>query len=142
METDPERKKLSNVEFAIFIALITILLVLFIRPTIQMFTKSRETAILANLGEMRSAISVYYSENQQYPLDDLSVLTTHNKYLSATPHIKSDPSHPASTRVLTETLVTDSGNWSYDNNPQSPTWGTLRIGCTHTDSKGVIWSTY
>jgi type II secretory pathway pseudopilin PulG len=143
METEPEsNKKVKRLELAIIIALVGILMALFIRPTIVMFSRSRENTNLANLVELRSALTVYYADNQHYPTDDLTSLTDSSKYLSSIPVLRTDYHHASSNHVITASTIKDFGRWYYDNDPTSPTWGNLHMGCTHPDSKGVSWSTY
>jgi type II secretory pathway pseudopilin PulG len=142
MEFETDHKKIKHIELAIIIALVGILIALFIRPTLVMFSRSRENTDLANLVELRSALTVYYSENQRYPTDDLTCLTVNSKYLSSIPVLRTDFHHSSSNHVITTSSIRDFGRWYYDNDPASETWGTLHIGCTHFDSKGISWSTY
>jgi len=34
------------------------------------------------------------------------------------------------------------GSWAYCSTPSDVLFGTLAVNCTHTDSKGSIWSSY
>ncbi len=38
--------------------------------------------------------------------------------------------------------VTDAGGWSYVNAPGDGNFGTLWVNCTHTDTRGGVWTVY
>lgn len=105
--------------------------------------KSEEGTTRGNLGKMRSALSIYYGDNQsRYPQDDLQSLTAGQKYLRELPEVKRASPHLASRAVTTEAAPTDTGSWSYDHDPASPGWGHIAVGCLHSDLKGNLWSSY
>lgn len=110
----------------------------------QVLVKSNEGATKGNLSAIRSALSIYYGDNDSiaHPTDDLSCLLTGMKYLPAIPPVNTEPSHPKAVGVLTEASPTDSGVWSYDNNSANVTWGQIRVGCSHQDTRNTIWSAY
>ena len=139
---DPRTKKIKTLEVALYVAIVGTLIVLFMRPTLRIFTKSRETVILENLGIIRSALALYYTNNQRFPTDDLACLTADAQYLEGIPTLKTHYTHSHSNHVIASTVIKDFGRWYYDNDPRSPAWGSIHIGCTHKDSKRTVWSTY
>lgn len=110
-----------------------------------------ESAAKGNLGAIRSALSIYYGDNEgKYP-DSLSRLTEHGKYLSSIPKIKL-ADHAETDAVLLVSGVKDmaglrgklkdKGGYAYVSDPGSPLNGTVVIDCTHTDSRGTVWYQY
>ena len=142
MERDPRVRKSSKLELAVVIMVVSLLLVLFIPSIINLFSKSNEDTTIANLGSLRSALAAYYTDNQKYPTDDLTSLISSGKYLSSIPVVIFNAVHASNYEVLVETSPSDSGKWSYNNDVESPSWGSIHVGCTHKNYKGVIWSTY
>jgi hypothetical protein len=64
------------------------------------------------------------------------------KYLQVLPFIKTPPYHPDSTNVTAESSPSDTGQWSYDNDSNDDTWGSVVVGCLHSDLRGNIWTSY
>jgi type II secretory pathway pseudopilin PulG len=104
------------------------------------------------LGSIRSAISIYHDDNDEglYP-SDLSQLVANGKYLTRIPALELSQHKPSEgTRALPhvrdiddlDSQLKDSGQWVYVADPSSPLFGLVRIDCTHTDSRGVIWKDY
>ena len=105
--------------------------------------RSAEAFTKGNLGAIRSAISIYYSDNDAiYPADDLSSLANNTRYLLTIPLVRTLPLHSDMNLVTAESATTDVGGWSYDNSDASATWGAIRVGCLHQDMRGETWSTY
>ncbi len=116
----------------------------------DLVTKSKEAAIKGKLGAMRSALSIYYADNEGYLPRGGSIgpaLTGGGRYLSSIPYVQV----PTSNHINAMTILCDpsdaptpvvdlpaSGGWIY----QGSSKGVMGINCTHTDTKGVIWSTY
>jgi hypothetical protein len=38
--------------------------------------------------------------------------------------------------------ITDAGGWGYDNTVGDGWYGNIIVNCTHTDTKGTIWTAY
>jgi type II secretory pathway pseudopilin PulG len=142
METDPGSRKASKLEIAFAIAIVAGILFMIIPSIINLFNKSKQDTALSNLGTLRSALSAYYTDNQMYPIDDLTSLISSGKYLASVPLAISHTSHTPNRVIKTEVSPSDFGGWSYNNDPKDSAYGSIHIGCTHTDAKGVIWSTY
>jgi len=106
--------------------------------------RSREGATRGAAGSVRSAIGIYYGDNSAFPTDDLSCLTEAKRYIDNLPVVKLPGTvHPENRHVSvgasTAAAITDTGGWAYVNDPDSPSYGTLLINCTHEDSKGKRW---
>lgn len=98
---------------------------------------SEEPGNRTRLGELRSAISMYYGDTAgKYPTSLQDLIP---KYDTVIPTLSGLP-HSASNEVDAEPA--DTGHWYYDKNPHSPTFGQVLINCTHEDSAGRRWSGY
>lgn len=159
------RKGFTLIELMIVVAIVGILSAIAIPKFANMVRRSYEGATKGNLGALRSAISIYYGENDGfYPVPTASgessvagtlgaILTmSGGKYIGKMPVIYCPPHHPKYTDVsLYGTNVSEGpchwGRCGYqeDTTPTVPPdkpWGDLWINCTHTDSKGTVWGTY
>ena len=137
------RKGFTLIELVIVVAILGILAAIVIPKFADLVRKSNEGASRGNLGALRSALSIYYGDNEgQYPTDNLASLTVNGKYLTAIPMAKTPNYHPDSATVTTQTSSNDTGGWSYDNTVGDPNFGTVWVNCTHTDTKGNVWTTY
>lgn len=105
---------------------------------------SNVKASIGNLGAIRNALSIYYGDLEgQYP-EDLTHLTIGGKYLLTLPKVMT-LDHPDSNEVtlFPSMAPMDSGTWGYVNNPYDQQYyGSLFIDCTHTDSRGSVWTGY
>ncbi len=105
--------------------------------------KAAEALTKGNLGAIRSALSIYYGNNDGiYPVDDLTSITRGNGNLSTVPITRIMPYHLDMTLVTSETSPTETGGWSYNNSSNDPSWGLVAVGCLHQDSRGQVWSSY
>jgi prepilin-type N-terminal cleavage/methylation domain-containing protein len=130
------------IELMVVVAIIGILAAIGTIIYNDLIRKSQEGATKGGLASLRSALSIYYGDNESgYPVDDLTCLTAAGKYMAAIPTMKTPYYHPDSTAVLPEATPSDSGNWSYDNTGDQ-NWGQVFVGCTHNDMKGNPWSSY
>jgi prepilin-type N-terminal cleavage/methylation domain-containing protein len=140
------------IELMIVVAIIGILAAIAIPKFANLIRKSAEGATKGNLGSIRSALSIYYGDMEgQYPWD-MTALTVSGKYLSAIPLAKSPNYHPDTS--VTESLpgacaavnfdLNDfqNGGWIFCAAPLDPDYGTVLVNCTHTDTKGSVWSSY
>lgn len=111
--------------------------------TSPLVRKSSESVTKGSLGALRSSLSHYYGDAKGYP-EDLTVLTRSAKYLLSSPEIpvaKLQPYHPDSAAVHVRDASNDAGGWLYDPK-RIETDKVLRVNCTHTDSKGKVWTSY
>ena len=140
-----KRRAFTLLEIIIGIGILAILGTI-ASPTFNVLIyKSKEGTTKGGLATIRGAISVYHSDNDEYPTDDLTSLCKGGKYLVKLPvtRLPNTP-HSASRHVYvssgTADKVTDVGGWAYDNDPNSPEWGTVRVNCVHTNTVGETWS--
>ena len=128
----------------IVVAIIGILAAIAIPKFAALIRKSSEGASKGNLGSIRSSLSIYYGDMEgQYP-NQLIALTMNSKYLSAIPVAKTPSYHGDSSGEvdLTGVAVNDGGNWIFNNIATNANVGQLNVNCTHTDTKGSVWSSY
>jgi len=142
------------IELMIVVAIIGILAAVAIPKFADMIRKAQEGSTKGKLSSMRSALKIYYADNEGvYPTDDLSCLLVNGKYFSAIPEVYVPGHHSKNTTVKTNTdlgmgmmLTDDSGSWIYWNWSGSSlpprVWGDVWIGCSHTDVKGEYWTTF
>lgn len=145
-------KGFTLIELMIVVAIIGILAAIAIPKFADLIRKSQEGATKGNLGAIRSAISIYYGENEGwFPVPGTNTLVEiltmdGGKYIDAIGASRQPPYHNTGSLVTLTGAVTDNGNWGYQNNrtPASGQegWGDLWVNCTHTDSKSGVWSTY
>ena len=130
------------IELMIVVAIIGILAAIAIPKFAELIRKSSEGASKGNLGAIRSALSIYYGDLEgQYPTA-LPALTIGGKYLTAVPMSKAPNYHADTSVVVNQTSANDAAGWSYNNTNTNANFGTVWVNCTHTDTKGSIWTSY
>ena len=123
------------------VTIITILASIAIPKISNAIQTSKDGALKGNLGSLRSAVQVYYADNEgNYP-SDLAALTVNGKYISALPPI-TELSHPPSSAVVLGTSSDDTGGWLYNNVSGDANEGGVSINCVHSDHKGLPWTSY
>jgi general secretion pathway protein G len=132
------------IELMIVVAIIGILAAIAIPKFAELIRKSGEGASKGNLGAIRSSLSIYYGDMEgQYPAQ-LAALTIAGKYLSVVPNSKT-PNYHLDSSVEGDGVISalaDGGGWWYDNTAGDSNVGQMLVKCTHTDSKGSIWTSY
>jgi general secretion pathway protein G len=138
------------IELMIVVAIIGILAAIAIPKFAELVRKSGEGASKGNLGSIRSSLSIYYGDMEgQYP-STLAALTIAGKYMSSLPPAKTPNYHSDSSAVdvlpggcvAVNWDVNDSGGWIYCDAPGDSAYGGVIVNCSHTDSKGSVWTTY
>lgn len=164
-----KRSGFTLVELMIAISIIGILASIAIPKFADMVRRTQEGQTKGNLGAIRSAMSVFYADNEgQYPqlVESLSFLTVNGKYLTAIPSHSMPPYHPSSTQSsaswecgppypcinfgMSNELAMDAAGsmlgytlaWFIDDDPQDANFGSVLLDCGHTDSKGSLWTSY
>jgi len=130
------------IELMIVVAIIGILAAIAIPKFAQLIRKSSEGASKGNLGAIRSALSIYYGDMEGVYPTDVTTLTASGKYLTSIPPAKTPNYHGDSSAITNGTTISDNSGWSYNNVVTDSNFGTILVSCTHTDTKGSIWTSY
>lgn len=152
------RSGFTLIELMIVVAIIGLLSAIAIPKFSDLIVKTKEGTTRGNLGRIRSALNIYYSDMEgYYPISsnasnsaNWTGLTTSlvPKYIGSIPKAQLR-NHAASNSVYkhnhTQAHTHDSGYgaWGYDGtNPTTQEWGRVWLWCTHTDKSGAQWSTF
>ena len=139
------KKGFTLIELMIVVAIIGILAAIAIPKFAELIRKSSEGASKGNLGALRSAMSIYYGDLEgTYPAN-VSALTIGGKYLSVIPNAKAPNYHADGSAIVLLTVSanpTDVGSWYYNDQTTNANVGNVLVNCTHTDTKGTVWTGY
>ncbi|MDR3195402.1 MAG: hypothetical protein LBT58_01205 [Endomicrobium sp.] len=131
--------RINKIEVAAAIAVIGLLVFFTVHKCFSVLAQSKEIAAKRGLASLRSAIAVYYSDNDgRYPGDDISKELVEKGYIEKIPYVYL-PHHKKSNQVTITNLDknTDSGGWAYkvDDTPDSNgrLKGQIWINCSHGD---------
>jgi prepilin-type N-terminal cleavage/methylation domain-containing protein len=143
-------KGFTLIELMIVVAIIGILAAIAIPKFADLVTKSKESATKGQLGTVRSAVSIYYSDTEgMFPSNGnlAAALTVGGKYLQEIPRASvpraggstTPGEHNPGTNAIDDgdLTVSDGGGWFYNSGA-----GHVAVACTHTDTKGSVWSTW
>jgi prepilin-type N-terminal cleavage/methylation domain-containing protein len=142
-----KRGGFTLIELMITVAIIAILAAVAIPKFGALVSRAHEANIRGNLGGMRSALVIYYSDNQIMPAALSGVLDVDRRYIKEIPSVKipaiTVQGNPGHATAQADTNVFDdmtSAAWVYD-----ATGGDnylLTVNCSHKDSKALVWSSY
>ncbi len=138
------RKGFTLIELMIVVAIIGILAAIAIPKFAELIRKSSEGASKGNLGALRSAMSIYYGDMEgSYPAN-VTALTIGGKYIGQIPVAKAPNYHPdtSGTTLFSAAGLTDVGGWAYMDVTTNANMSNVYVSCTHTDTKGTIWTAY
>jgi prepilin-type N-terminal cleavage/methylation domain-containing protein len=138
------RRGFTLIELMIVVAIIGILSAIALPRFADLLRKSSEGSGRGNLATMRSSLSVYYANMEGVYPSTLSSITVGGNILAAMPSAVTPRYHPNTVTERDGLLTTadDTSGWVYDNAATDANFGSTVINCTHTDSRGSIWSTY
>ncbi|MBK6880479.1 MAG: prepilin-type N-terminal cleavage/methylation domain-containing protein [Elusimicrobia bacterium] len=146
------------IELMIVVAIIGVLAAIAIPKFADMVRRGKESAAKGQLGAVRSAISIYYADNEgvfpTVPLgfdrtELITTLTANTKYLQRWVPL-SVPKHHGPVWTIDQVAHDDffaidaicDGEFVYVAPRTAAAWGKLAIECYHTDLKGSTWSTF
>ena len=90
-------------------------------------------------------MSIYYGDMEgNYPAD-ISALTIGGKYLTVIPPAKAPNYHADGSGIIllsAQANPTDAGGWYYNDQTTNANVGNVLVNCTHTDTKGTVWTGY
>ena len=143
--TKTNKKGFTLIELMIVVAIIGILAAIAIPKFAELIRKSSEGASKGNLGALRSAMSIYYGDMEgSYPAN-IAALTIGGKYLSVVPAAKAPNYHADGSAVVLLSAAaapSDVGGWYYNDELTNANVGSVLVNCTHTDTKGSVWTGY
>lgn len=152
------------IELMIVICIVGIITALAIPEFSAVLVRSQEGTTKGNLGSLRSAVSLYYGDNEgTYPAAIVTLLQG-ARYLPAVPLANLPGLHPQTSiqsgawfmvngNPCGTMQVTDMGGWAYAGPGVTFTFGSngpyylcqmgaVNVDCSHQDARGIIWSTY
>ncbi len=138
------KKGFTLIELMIVVAIIGILAAIAIPKFAELIRKSSEGASKGNLGALRSAMSIYYGDMEgQYP-STVDALTIGGKYIGLIPAARTPNYHPEAngTTLFSVFGLLDVGGWAYMDVATNANMSNVYVSCTHTDTKGTIWTAY
>lgn len=138
-------KKISFVEIIVAISIILLVTLIVYPKFLDIIRKSNEATTRANLTALRSAIAIYYGDNEgKFPTEKIAeeLVSEDGKYIKLIPEVYCSPYHNI-TNEITTSPTGDSGKWAYQvEDSEDRQAGELWIDCDQKDSNGVVWSTY
>ncbi|MDD5021562.1 MAG: hypothetical protein PHR82_05415 [Endomicrobiaceae bacterium] len=137
------KKNSFVVEILIGVGIILLLTLILYPKFISIVKKSNEATTRANLTALRTAIAVYYGDNNgSFPENVAEVLTKDGKYIKYIPDVYCPPYHDKNNQITTEPTG-DSGQWAYQTtDSEDRQQGEFWIDCSHKDTNGIVWSEY
>ncbi|MBK8423387.1 MAG: prepilin-type N-terminal cleavage/methylation domain-containing protein [Elusimicrobia bacterium] len=149
------KKGFTLIELMLVVAIISLLAAIAIPKFADMIIKAKEAAVLGKLASVRSAALIYYADNPEIEnVFSWYVTVNHNfnylvpRYIDQIPPLK----HPTVSDHMegngVSTALVDglwNSGWAYTWNSlggSSNALPRIYINCTHTNSRGVTWSTF
>jgi general secretion pathway protein G len=151
-----KKRGFTLIELMMVVSIIAILASIAMPKFADMLIKAQEGSLKGNIGSMRSALSIYYSDNQGlypnctagYP-SAVFAGTLAPAYIPAIPAVN-NTLHVPTNNVFCDSDANilggaphDSDGWYYDgtNSPDQLN-GSIWVACNHTDTVGTTWTSY
>lgn len=140
-------KKSNIIEIVAAVSVILLLTLICYPKFLDILRKSNEQVTIANLTALRSAIAIYYADNNGcFPGEDIAkvLLADDGKYIKYIPEVYCPPYTNPTNEIITKPTG-KSGKWVYqvvDSTVTGKQAGDLWIDCDKKDSNGVVWNTY
>ena len=142
------RKGFTLIELMLVVAIIGLLAAIALPKFSNMMVKAKEASVLGHLGALRSALSIYYADNEgMFPLT-VGPYAAHNrtfpaltgKYIEKIPKISipTASEHAEGNGFNLIGFIDWSfagGDYPWLYNPRD----NIYVNCSHTDSRGEIW---
>jgi type II secretory pathway pseudopilin PulG len=129
----------SRLEMLVAVIIIVIFIFISLLKSLSVLHKSEEIATKKGLASLKSAIAMYYGDNDgNYPDANIAKELVEKGYIKQIPYVYI-PHHKKSNLILTSNLTenTDTGGWAYkvDNTTDSTgkAKGRIWINCSHSD---------
>jgi prepilin-type N-terminal cleavage/methylation domain-containing protein len=147
-------KGYTLLEMIMVTAIISILASVAIPKYAETLKKSQEGALRGNLGALRSALQIYYGDNQGVsptctlgPASTVFTTSLVPAYIQKVPSVRSGLHLPNTSVYCDADMVAgsvhDGQGWYYDGTiPEDINRGKVWVACDHTDSKGSDWTRY
>lgn len=141
-------------ELMIVVAILAILASIAAPKYADSLKRAQEGSLKGNLGAVRSALSIYYADNQgSRPSCTAGAASTVlldalvPRYISAIPTVKSGLHAPTNSVYCDASMVPgsvhDGQGWYYDGvAPEDSQYGGIWVACDHTDTIGRDWTSY
>lgn len=133
------RSGFANPEYMLVLAAILVSLAVIVPPVVREVQRRRTFKALAAL---REAAARYAADAKTKGPLELADLTKDGRYLAAIPPAVVPIHHGSSAQVAAMARTDDAGGWTHANWPGSEREGQIWINCTHTDTRGSLWSSY
>jgi hypothetical protein len=131
--------RINKIEIVLAILGLGLLIFITVNKCSKVLEQSKEIATKKGLSSLRSAIAVYYADNNgNYPSTDISKELVEKGYIEKIPYVYL-LHHKKSNQIIIANLNRniDSGEWAYkvDDSPDSTghTKGQIWINCSHGD---------
>jgi prepilin-type N-terminal cleavage/methylation domain-containing protein len=137
------RAGFTLIELMIAASIISLLIAVAIPRISGTIRLANEASTKAKLGSIRTALSIYYADNDgAYPSDLDPLMRPGSKYLARVLPLYTG-AHGERNSVQYSSARSgdsDTGAWGYVNSGSET--GTVWVDCSHTDSKNHIWNAY